>query len=100
MRSSSPDLIRQPRQRPHRLISGRGDGRRKISPDTAARKISPNRTKRLWRGFHYVVSGTAMNVDINVGRDQSRLWKAMRRLNAFVVLRVKSFDTADAAVLN
>ncbi len=90
---ASSNLDRKAGQRSHRLISGRGDGRRKISPDAAAREISPDRAERLWSRLHHVVSRTAMNVNIDIGRNQGRLRKAMRRRDALVVSRGETLDT-------
>src|SRR6266566_4524406 len=92
------DLGRQSCQRTHRLIPGRGDGCRKIRPDTAGCKISPDCTERLRRCFHHVVSRTAMNVDIDIGRNQRGLGKAMRCVDAFVLTCRKTLDTNDAIV--
>ena len=39
-----------------------------------------------------------MNVNVDIGWNQGRLRKAMRRLDAFVVRRAKALDRADAAV--
>jgi hypothetical protein len=39
-----------------------------------------------------------MNMDINIGGNQCRLWKAMRRAYAFVFIRCKTLDTTDATI--
>jgi hypothetical protein len=39
-----------------------------------------------------------MNMDINIGRDQSRLGKAMRRRDPRMIFCAKAFDTANATV--
>src|SRR6267378_5499210 len=92
------DLSRQSCQRTHRLIPGRGYGCRKIRPDPAGCKISPDCTERLRRCFHYVVSRTAMNVDIDIGGNQRGLRKAMRCADAFVSPCRKTLDTNDATI--
>src|SRR5258708_4448228 len=98
MRVIPSNLTRQSRERPYRLLSRRGDGRGKVGPDAPACKIGPNRSERFRCGLHYVTPRTAMNVDIDIGWNQSGLRKAMCRRDAFVVLRAKALDMDDATV--
>src|ERR1700710_1955099 len=93
------DLGCPPSQRAHRLISWRGNGCRKIPSDTAGCKISPDCVERRRRCLHHVVSRTAMNVAIDIGRKQRGRRKAIGCPDAFLVACRKILDTTDATVL-
>src|ERR1700712_2619550 len=71
------NLDSQSFQRAHRFISWRGDSGREIRSDAAGCKICADCVECLRRCLHHVVSRTAMNVDIDVGRNQCGFRKAM-----------------------
>ena len=64
------DCIRESFQRPQSCIHGRGDGSRKVSCDSMARKEVFDRGQSVGGIVHDVISGAAVNVEIDVtGRD-------------------------------
>src|SRR5260370_10906255 len=97
--AAAADLEGQSLQRAHRFLSWRGDSSREICSDAASRKICPDCVECLRLCLHHVVSGTAMNVDIDVGWNERGFRKAMGCRDWIVATCRKTLDTTDAAVL-
>src|ERR1700733_671735 len=92
------DFSRESSQSAQSLIFGRRDSRRKVCSDATAGKIRTNRVQRRRVGFHYVVSSAAMNMNIDIGRNEGSLTKVIRCLHSFVVGGVQALYLVDATI--
>ena len=73
------------------LVSGRSDGGGKVGSDAAGCEIGPDGVEGFGGGLHDIVSGTAVNVDIDVGWDESGFGKAMRCGDALMIAGERGF---------
>src|ERR1700744_1868503 len=97
-RGPPPDLSRESSQRAQSLIFRRRHRSGKVCSDTSAGKVSPNRVQRLRIGFHYVVSSTAMNMNVDKSRYESGLTKVICCLHSIVVVGVQALYLADTTI--
>jgi hypothetical protein len=82
------------------LVFGRGDGCGEVSSNTATRQIGADGVEGFGGGLHDIVSGTAVNVDVDVGGDESGFGKAMSCGDALMIAGREAFYADDAMVLD
>ena len=82
------------------LVFGRCDSGGEVGSDTASRQICADGVEGFRGGLHDVVPGTSVNVDVDIGGDESGFGKAMGCGDALMIARGEAFDADDATVLD
>jgi hypothetical protein len=68
--------------------------------DPTGREVAANRTKRVRCRLHHVVAGAAVDMNVDVGRNQCCIREAVRCIRPLVVTLRKALNTANASRLD
>lgn len=82
------------------VVFGRGDGGGEVGSDAAGCEIGADCVEGFGGGLHDIVSGTAVNMDIDVGGDEGGFGKSMSCGDALMIAEREAFDAEDATVFD